>query len=696
MEAMGMEVEDNEDSDGSNPTTSIDETDMSIENDQVDDKTIQLRNFAMRKIIADPFQFLYITRSYVSDKSNRFKLFGKTFSLQFNENGKAAAHFGLGLILMEALFINLTKKFAKYNKSQKDFYIQFSVDSEDLSQPVTSPYLIAEPNSVAQYLTDLTMTSTSHPLMFLDKQFTISVQCIGVEVESEKFQEDTFGALSRNNVSNDLEFLVRKKGFVCFVPNILYSNDCLLVCIALGLRLLGQWKRVKNSGGRAPNMSPSSIRRQRMFSDPLQSKELKIMVRKLSRAIANGQINWNIPQTRNTCKLAQDYLNDHCKAQLIIYRSSSADDIYFQGYPKRKVDDRISLILVNHHLSLIMNPLSYFNRKQCPNCLTLYKNKNHFCPMGSKKCKKCGRDNCDTKMLYNRVFQSTCDDCDGYFLSKQCYENHLVVHEDCNESQCESYVYCTVCGKQFPRSCLDENGQNVENHSCLITQCYSCGKIHDDLKHGRRHLCALRKAKLKEIGISKEWAEQRGISTHSKEIKSAVKVSSLNHYKCEDLHKDYSKIVGDVGIVAYDLETRCNVEGRLYPYLATAIYMCSQCAFENYLSPEKWPRDLPCCGQRVRKYVGELGMKEFILDLFFRKKHNKATAWSFNGSAFDNIFIMDTLIQNGCVPQLKMKGRRVMLLRLNNVTLKDLRFFLSGSLSSIPKNFKLETIVEKG
>lgn len=423
------------------------------------------------------------------------------------------------------------------------------------------------------------------------------------------------------------------------------------------------------------------------------------MIIRLSKAIGDGDIDWNRPQSTPTCAKTQEYLNSKYGVQLVIRRSHGHSDIYYTGEPRRPVGRQINLILHNNHLSLITNPLSYFSVKQCQGCFSLFKGRHSFCPKVRMECFKCSSSSCDSKEPSKRGDRRICTKCQGYFFTKLCYENHLSRKSKDHKPPCLRYIFCPICGKKLARDESEaKDGMTLSSHGCLLSLCQQCGNRNDDLRQGRRHLCTLQKAKLPELGISKNWADRRGIVYKSARPQKDFVQPSAEHLNAEkvDLEREYFEMVPSSGIVAYDFETRCDSSRTLRPYLATALFMCTKCAFTDPFEPSRWKETYECCGVRKRRYVGPSGMREFILDLFFRKRHKRSRAFSFNGSSFDNLFILNTLIQNGSVPQIKMKGRKIMQFMHNGVTLKDLRFFLSGSLAAIPKNFKFEHIVEKG
>lgn len=53
-------------------------------------------------------------------------------------------------------------------------------------------------------------------------------------------------------------------------------------------------------------------------------------------------------------------------------------------------------------------------------------------------------------------------------------------------------------------------------------------------------------------------------------------------------------------------------------------------------------------------------------------------------------------VGNGLKPSVVMRGRQILTMTLGNVVFKDLRLYLSGALSALPKNFNFEEKLEKG
>jgi hypothetical protein len=157
-----------------------------------------------------------------------------------------------------------------------------------------------------------------------------------------------------------------------------------------------------------------------------------------------------------------------------------------------------------------------------------------------------------------------------------------------------------------------------------------------DLSDGQRHFCQIRAPGFRDLGILSGWAAQVGYDPPGPRLNREVK-----------LEQEYPEMVGEVGIVSFDAETKRNSRGVLYPILISAIFACSSCAFKDYMEPKKWANDTACCGKRKRTYIGKAEIRQFILDLFYQKKHKTVVAWAMFGSQFDFVFILHFLLYNG-------------------------------------------------
>lgn len=257
---------------------------------------------------------------------------------------------------------------------------------------------------------------------------------------------------------------------------------------------------------------------------------------------------------------------------------------------------------------------------------------------------------------------------------------------------CQYFYHCLTCGWRIERdsvasadsSSKADSCRPKKPHTCLSTWCKSC-KVKVDSSLGCRHLCTISKPSPNELGISKTWLDLRD------------KMGGARVCAQEPLATLYSSIVGaSSALVTYDFETRCNKSGKLVPYALTACFTCSKCCYVDFMSPDKYQDSYACCGKRFRSYVGVDKVKEFVLDIFFRKSHNRMTVLAHNARNFDALFILDILLENGVSPKIQLKGRQLLKLQLNGTTLKDYNSYVQGALSKIPYNFGFAHLVVKG
>jgi hypothetical protein len=215
------------------------------------------------------------------------------------------------------------------------------------------------------------------------------------------------------------------------------------------------------------------------------------------------------------------------------------------------------------------------------------------------------------------------------------------------------------------------------------------------MREGRPHYCSIQPAKLTDLGVAPEYAQFNGLIP-TKATKP-IKPPSTAPPTAENLSSTYSSIVGETGLVFFDLETREGENGELTPFVCVAFFMCSRCCFSAHMEPEKWKEDYPCCGRRIRRFVGLNEITDFVRILFFElKRFKRVHAFAFNGSGFDFIFILHILMSNQKVPEILPCGRRIIWLKLRNVILKDLMAYIPGTLSMLPETFQFSNKVFKG
>ena len=568
--------------------------------------------------------FFTQTASSVVEKSNRFRLFKEAFDLSLNRLGRAGAEFGLALTLFEALFDHLIQRMEQFRTPGRPLYTQWALDAPGvLERPVTSPYMRAEAMSATQFLAELSLVATSRPVLFLDRRLAVTVSCLGADVEERdsELKQSLFGALRRNSVAGEYEFVMRKKAPVITVPSIVYAADCLLASIVLGLDILScrgtdRWKRRK------------------MFTQPLLSQKLRMGIIQLAKCFPN--INFDQPQGRTECQQIQKHLMDRHSVSLVIYEGFNYTRVFFRG--PRKSEKQIHLLKLEGHLSLIVNYRALFGLHECGGCLRLYEaGKHKFC-FGRRKgreCKKCLSTECSRVGGQNAVGSADvkderptliCQSCGGIW-TRRCFDAH-------KKTSCPYFVFCSRCARRVPRA---EMGNHAA--SCLKVQCKNCGHTYST-DQGQRHFCAVQRPNASSIGITKSWAAAIGYRPD--------KPPDLQKSIDGRVESSYSAIVGELGICCFDVETRVGADAKLRPVLISAVFACSQCAFRDYLKPETWLQSsYSCCGQvRKKTYVGD-EIRQFILDLFFQKTTRRLIGLAHYGSGFDFVFIANALLANG-------------------------------------------------
>lgn len=555
----------------------------------------QLRVSVLPMIFNESRKFFTVLDSYVHAKNNRFKLYGRTWRVVLSSLGKEAAKIGCTLALIDAILSCLLTQIKKLHKSESPFYISFSISQPQiLDPPITTPYLSVDKlNTHAQFLAQIQMVGMSKSALLVDEEFSVEFNILGLETEVNKLSS-TFGSQpSRNQFPTDSDFAKSKKKSVINVPNVLYPNDCLLVAVVLGIQILSatNFKKLFES---------------KMFRDPKNSKKLKSLVINFNNSFGK-EINWNVPQTLSACLIIQSYLNSDFKYQLIVHSNvRNHNDIFFRGKPSRRKPSQIHLLLLNHHIYLLKNYERFYALETCKKCLrTFKKGKHKTCRGVGRFCLKCRTTSCyNVSRGPNSNMEHTakmCLNCYGYFPTQYCFDQHKggVINPTFKTPTCSFFFHCKTCGLRLEK--LDPMSNDLtpsKAHKCLQLKCKSC-YLNYDYSEGKRHFCIISKPGIKELGISKKWLSEQG---------GEINVSNI-------LETMYSSIVGEKGIVCFDIETRVSQNtGKLCPFALTAFFSCSKCCYINFKLPSEYQDEYGCCGKRFREYIGSDGIKEFILD----------------------------------------------------------------------------------
>ena len=103
------------------------------------------------------------------------------------------------------------------------------------------------------------------------------------------------------------------------------------------------------------------------------------------------------------------------------------------------------------------------------------------------------------------------------------------------------------------------------------------------------------------------------------------------------------------------------------------------------------------CGAKLKVFKGHDTLEQFC-DYVFHKTHRGYYLISHIGLKYNNVFMIDYLIQNQMNPKLLYAGAKVMKFKEQkfNITALDSLLFIPMPLSKLPKTFALQELTEKG
>ena len=142
------------------------------------------------------------------------------------------------------------------------------------------------------------------------------------------------------------------------------------------------------------------------------------------------------------------------KYQIIAVSPGRNENYFYTGIeaPQAKA---VFIIIEDNHADCLLSIKSFLKVNYfCYKCLIGYKHRrSHNCEYTCNQCferPKCEREN-----------EVICKDCNRYFVSEKCYDNHK------NNKICRNYKYCLKCGKIYTE----------KNHICHHKKCSICKEI---------------------------------------------------------------------------------------------------------------------------------------------------------------------------------------------------------------------------
>ena len=327
--------------------------------------------------------------------------------------------------------------------------------------------------------------------------------------------------------------------------------------------------------------------------------------------------------------------------QLCVVSKEHLSKIIYKGPDKPK---GIYLLYNDHHFDVITSMSGYLNRSYwCHPCKKAYDHRqDHHC---ENTCRVCHNGNCLTTDSVDAW--TYCDDCNRYFKSLACYQNH-------KKDGSAIKKYSTICKQYF--------------------KCAKCDRVVDknSLKKAKRQDC------------TDLWCRicKGNFPTGHKCYIKPVQVGKNDEDDCNaDSDDSFSYIF-------FDVESRQET-GIHKPTLCVAQKSCHACS--------KLPWEEPCdvCGEAKQNiFEGKDCMTKFCLWLFKEERHRRAICFAHNLKGYDGYFILQFLYDNAVKPDVIMNGAKIMSIYVPGmgITFKDSLNYFPMALSKLPKALRVQEL----
>jgi G:T-mismatch repair DNA endonuclease (very short patch repair protein) len=323
--------------------------------------------------------------------------------------------------------------------------------------------------------------------------------------------------------------------------------------------------------------------------------------------------------------------------QIVVYTQLNGKNPFFK-IDQDEVDHRINLLLSDGHYDVILSCTSAFSTGYyCQACNTPYNDKNvHNCGELCPCCHNATPCNANKPM--------DCNDCNRTFRSYQCYINHKENMTSAILRVCDTYRCCATCLRSYKMY------KGRPQHVCGEFFCKGCKTYKPSL-----HECYMQPDKCKEA------ASEEGVL-----------------YCFYDIETTQEKPLSEQETDGFEHEAN----------LLIAHTVCFQCMYNDDIRS-------PCslCGDRLHVFTkNPVGaFLKFITAP--RKKFNRVIAVAHNAGSFDAILLLRYIITVlHLVPELIMRGAKILLMKLGHVHFKDSLNFMSLPLASLPEALDIKEI----
>jgi hypothetical protein len=346
-------------------------------------------------------------------------------------------------------------------------------------------------------------------------------------------------------------------------------------------------------------------------------------------------------------RLAHDL---HQKARVEI-GSCGLDKVkQFQTY---LADYQINIVSKEHQNSII------FSGPEKDKMFYLFLHDNHYDVITSMPAFFVRKRYCHTcKKGYDKVIDHSCPD-----ACKLCYlQNCPIV----------SWIGCGDCKRNFKsQECFDRHKQTVGNAKSVCASLIKCPDCHTVVKRGRmgRHHCGLTRC-----STCKEYVHAENHQCYMQPEKERnTTVSEDTDFLDTEAHDgDDAPQSGYNELLFFDFECR-QENGNHEPNL---------CVVQNEAGDE-WV------------FEGDNTRNEFC-EWLFTKEHAGCIVLAHNFQGYDSYFILQYLHENGVIPEVIMRGAKVLTLSVPKFNIKfiDSLSFIPMRLADFPTTFGLDELAK--
>ena len=337
----------------------------------------------------------------------------------------------------------------------------------------------------------------------------------------------------------------------------------------------------------------------------------------------------------NKVKAFQAYLTSY---QLNIVSKEHQNTLIYSGPDAEK---RIYLYSYDNHYDVITSMPGFIARKKyCHACKKGYdKIEDHLC---GDTCKLCYTQNCP---IENWVH---CNDCNRFFKSTECFERHKA-NSGQSKSICASVIKCNECNLVVKRA-----NQHPSNHNCGLVRCSICSKY----VQPENHKCYIQPAVKKQTNVT--------------ESSGSDFLEGEAHVEGETNEDDTSADGGYNQLLFFDFE--CTQEGEEH--------VPNLCVVHNE-SADEWVFSGP-------------NTRDDFCEWLFQAQNAGSIVVAHNFQGYDGYFILQFLHKNGIVPELIMRGEKLITLYVPMLKIRfiDSLCFIPMKLAAFPETFGMNELAK--